>query len=224
MAVVRGRPLGLLLAPDWLLVPLRLLALVWLLAVVCLLAACGSSPGGHTQGGSTGGIPEDLLAQARPIGRGPRFHPPAGGPVLGPCRPGLGPRQGVHVELFAENRVVLVAAGIGVRGPVRLDAGRIAGARCYGALVTLEPTGVVLLRPRLRLTLADLFRSWGQPLSRRRLAGFRVPPGGTVRLYVGGRRRAGSPGALVLTPHAEIVLEVGPYVPPHPKYRFPPGS
>jgi hypothetical protein len=27
-----------------------------------------------------------------------------------------------------------------------------------------------------------------------------------------------------LTPHAEIVLEVGPHVPPHASYTFPPGT
>jgi hypothetical protein len=28
---------------------------------------------------------------------------------------------------------------------------------------------------------------------------------------------------VVLARHAEIVLEVGPHVPPHPAYHFPPG-
>ena len=49
--------------------------------------------------------------EARPIGHGARFHPPASGPVIGRCRPALGSRVGAHVELFAANRVVLVAAG-----------------------------------------------------------------------------------------------------------------
>jgi hypothetical protein len=48
-----------------------------------------------------------------------------------------------------------------------------------------------------------LFRSRGQPLSATRLASFRAVP---------------------LTRHAEIVLEVGPHVPPHSSYAFPPGS
>ena len=39
-----------------------------------------------------------------------------------------------------------------------------------------------------------------------------------------GRRRRwrGSPSAVTLEPHSEIVLEVGPYVPPHRSYTFPP--
>jgi hypothetical protein len=139
--------------------------------------------------------------------------------VLGDCRQRLGARSGVHVELFADNRVVLIAAGIGARPPVREDAGRITGARCFGELVTVDPTGVVLIRSGARLTLADLFRSWGQPLSVHRVASF----GGRVRVYVDGRSIAADPTGVRLVPRAEIVLEVGPYVPPHTAYRFPGG-
>jgi hypothetical protein len=124
------------------------------------------------------------------------------------------------VELFARNRVVLVAAGIGVRGPVTWSGGRIIGARCYGNLVTLEPTGVVLVRPGARATLADLFDAWGQTLTTQRLLSF----GGRVSVYVDGRPRPGPPGSVPLRRHAEIVVEVGPRVPPHPAYHFPPGS
>jgi hypothetical protein len=183
------------------------------------LGGCGASatapPPEHA-------IPAALIAQARPIGRGAAFHPPArgwAGTGSGACRVPLGRRDGVHVELFAANRVVLVAAGIGVRGPVTRSGGRITGARCYGELVTLEPTGVVLARPGARLTLADLFHAWGRPLSSRRLLSFP----GRVAVFVDGRQRAGPPGGVPLTRHAEIVLEVGPHVPPHPAYHFPPG-
>jgi hypothetical protein len=36
--------------------------------------------------------------------------------------------------------------------------------------------------------------------------------------------RDGRQDRVPLTPHAEIVLEVGPQVPPHTTYTFPPGS
>jgi hypothetical protein len=144
--------------------------------------------------------------------------------VIGPCRQALGSRVGVHVEVFAANRVVIIAAGIGTRPPRRLSEGRIAGARCYGALVTLDPTGVVLVRPAARLSLADLFRSWGQPLSSSRVASFASPRADRVAVFVGGRRWRGSPGRVPLAAHSEIVVEVGPHVPPHSAYRFPPGS
>jgi hypothetical protein len=192
--------------------------------VALAAAGCGATEGQGAGTGASSGIPAALVREARPIGRGPRFVPPARGPVLAPCRPRLGPRRGVHVEVFAANRVVLVAAGIGARPPLGRSAGRITTARCFGALVTLEPTGVVLVRPGVRLTVADLFRSWGQPLSSERVVSFAAPAGQRVSVYVDGRKQGGAPGAVGLTPHAEIVIEVGPRVPPHSTYTFPPGT
>jgi hypothetical protein len=130
----------------------------------------------------------------------------------------------VHVEVFAANRVLLLPAGIGLSGPSAELDGAIVRARCYGALVTLDPTGLVLVRPGSRLTLADLFRSWGQPLSRSRLASFAATAGSQVTVYVDGRRLNAAPASVPLARHAEIVLEVGPRVPPHSSYAFPAGS
>ncbi|HTX09930.1 MAG TPA: hypothetical protein VME22_15020 [Solirubrobacteraceae bacterium] len=168
--------------------------------------------------------PAALLAEARPIGRGVRFEPPVRGRPIGDCTRSLGPRAGVHVEVFGANRVVLIPAGVGVRGPRSFSAGRIASASCYGDLVTLDPTGLVLIRPGAQLTLADLFRSWGQPLSAHQVASFTTGPGSAVRVFIDGRPRPGQPASVPLDRHAEIVLEVGPYVPPHHAYAFPTGT
>lgn len=193
---------------------------LFLLATSVLLPGCGS---GHSVS-SDAGIPRTLLLQARPIGRDARYHPPATGPVIGHCGPRLGPRYGVHVEVFAANRVVVIPAGIGTRPPRTFSAGRISGAGCSGDLVTLEPTGVVLVRPGLRLSLSELFRAWGQPLSPGRLASFRALSGTRVDVFVGGRRWHGSPERVPLARHSEIVAEIGAYVPPHGSYTFPPGT
>jgi hypothetical protein len=220
---------------------------------VAVVSGCGSAPplarqpaspqtagpqtagpqtaGPQTAGPQTAGpqttrppIPRALLSEARPIGTGPRFTPPASGPVAGQCEGSPGPRFGVHVEVFAANRVLLLPAGIGARQPWRELNGAIVSARCYGALVTLDPTGLVLVRAGQRLTLAALFRSWGEPLSRSRLTSFTASKGTQVTVFVDGRRWPGVPTAVPLTPHAEIVLEVGPRVPPHSSYAFPPGT
>jgi hypothetical protein len=193
---------------------------VALLALAPLVTACGST---HTPT-SNARIPHAVFAQARPIGHGVRFHPAVSGSPIGPCRTSLGPRFGAHVEVFAANRVVLLAAGIGAERPLRYSAGRISGARCFGALVTIDPTGLVLVRPGPRLTLSALFRSWGESLSPTRVASFSAPPGRRVAVFVDGRSRPGDPRRLPLTRHAEIVLEVGPHVPPHGSYEFPLGS
>jgi hypothetical protein len=185
-----------------------------------MAAACGTAQ----RTGSRTGLPPALRAQVRPIGRGPRFHPPLSGPIVGRCRRRLGPRFGVHVEVFGANRVMTVPRGIGSRPPLRFSAGRISAARCFGALVTLEPTGLVLVRPGQAFSLKDLFQAWGQPLSQRRVAGFSARPGHRVRVYVNGRPGPGSPGTVSLRRHSEIVLEIGPYIPPHRRYTFPPGT
>jgi hypothetical protein len=193
------------------------------MTAAAVVSACGSSQP-PARPPATASIPRALLSEARPIGTGPRFTLPASGPVAGPCRQTLGPRVGVHVEVFAANRVLLLPAGIGARQPWSKLDGRITSAPCYGALVTLDPTGLVLVRPGAGLTLADLFRSWGEPLSRTRLTSFSAPAGTQVAVFLDGRRLNAAPPSVPLTRHAEIVLEVGPHVPPHSSYAFPPGT
>ncbi len=202
--------------------------LVALIAAAVAVGGCGSAPGAGAKPGRSSsaisGVSPAVAAASRPVGRGPRFQPSATGAVVGLCARRLGPRLGVHVEVFAVGRVVLVAAGIGVWRPGRLAEGRIARARCYGELVTLEPTGLVLVRPGTHPRLSDMFRAWGQPLSDMRLAGFTASAESRVEVFVGGHRWKGSPAGVPLTRHSEIVLELGPYVPPHRAYLFPAGT
>jgi hypothetical protein len=179
------------------------------------LAGCG--------GGSAAPKSELTLAraraQSRPIGAAPRYMPPAADAPAAGCRPRLGPRIAVHVELFANDRVVIVPVGVGVRGARIGGGGRIDGARCYGPIVTLDPTGIVLVRADRTRTMGDLFAAWGLALGPNRMAGFR----GRVRAYVDGRRPPGPVAAIALARHANIVLEVGPFVAPHASYTFPDG-
>jgi hypothetical protein len=124
----------------------------------------------------------------------------------GPCAGALGaPAPRVHLELFANGRVIIVPPRVGVRS-----------ARCRARLWTVDPTGVVDFERPARL--GDLFTVWGRALTTRRLLSFR----GAVRLYVNGVRRRVDPRTLALRDRAEIVLEVGPVIPPHRSYLFPP--
>jgi len=150
-----------------------------------------------------------------PIGVGPRYHPTAYNATVAAGRPvgslrctSSGASFAVHVELFARRRVVIVPPGIGI-GP----------HRCAYPLRTTAPTGVVHVARR-GLTLGDLFRVWGRRLGPSVLLSFRE----RVSVFVGGHRWHGQPGAVPLTRHAQIVLEVGGYVPPHPSYLFPKGD
>jgi hypothetical protein len=150
---------------------------------------------------ATVSIPARLLAGMRPIGAGIRFRPRVTGRPTGGCSARPGDAE-AHLELFAANQVLLIRGGVGHRGD------------CYGNAVTTDPTGVVHFRPGA--TLADLFRAWGEPLTPTRLASFAGP----VRYYVAGRRVHWVPA---LREHTEIVIEVGPYVPPHSSFSFSPG-
>jgi hypothetical protein len=118
---------------------------------------------------------------------------------------------------------VIVPPGIGVAPPFRRDGAYVRGGRCSYPLRTRDPTGVFEIDPRLALTLGDLFAVWGQPLGPTRLAGFRAKRGERVRAWVGGRAWRGRLSAIPLRRHAQIVLEVGGFVPPHARYLFPRG-
>jgi hypothetical protein len=146
-----------------------------------------------------------------PIGVGAAYHPTAkqrDGTAIGRLRCAkTGATFAVHVELFAKRRVVIVPPGIG------------AGPECTYPLHTKAPTGVVHVAGR-GLTLGDLFRVWGRRLSPSRLLSFP----GRVSVFIAGKRWLGEPGAVPLTKHAQIVVETGGYVAPHPSYVFSKGD
>lgn len=180
-----------------------------LLVCVALAGCGGGAPAHHDR-------ETPLPPGVRPIGPGPRYRPSLTGRVkVQDCRARLGRRVGVHLELFAGRFVVLFPAGIGTEPPRRLLGGRIERARCYGPVATIDPTGLVLLRPGTRATVGDVFDVWG----RRFGAGFR----GRVRTWVNGVERQGDPQAIPLRRHDEIVIEIGGYVVPHAAYTFPRG-
>ena len=163
-----------------------------------------------------------------PIGVGPRFQPGSSTPstVHGlrvgsfTCARSRVSRNGVHLELFANDRVVVVPAGIGIAAPLQLRRGDVVSGGCSYPARTREPTGVIEIVRSTRLTLGDFFEIWGQPLGPHRLVGFRSDSAHAVRAYVDGRRVVGALEAVPLRRHAEIVLELGRYVRPHTTYRF----
>jgi hypothetical protein len=159
-----------------------------------------------------------LPTTAPGVGHGARFRPPSLGRRAGRAQPIAGlrcmrartRRYGVHLELFARRKVVLVPPGIGIAPPRTTRGAYVSGGRCSYPLRTREPTGVIEVEARRpTMTLGQFFAIWGQ-----RTRG---------RAYVNGRRWTRDPRAIPLTRHAQIVLEVDGYVRPHATYRFPPG-
>ena len=165
---------------------------------------------------------------ATPIGTGSRYHPLPSGEAVESARPIAGmacssqahSRFGAHLEVFAKRRVVVVPPGIGIAPPRRAAGLYAVAGRCSYPARTREPTGVVEVVKGSHLTVGQLFSIWGQPLGRGRLAGFRAADGERVLAFVDGVRWGGDPRSIRLARHAEIVLEIGGFVPPHTSFRF----
>jgi hypothetical protein len=131
--------------------------------------------------------------------------PPAREPLH--CSTATRARARAHVELFRHGDIVVVPAGIGVRGG-RRDGAYVRG-RCRAALWTEEPTGLILMaRPA---TLGALFATWRRPLPR------------DARAWVNGRSWHGPLARLPLRDGAQVVVQQGlPLAPVHAAYTFPP--
>jgi hypothetical protein len=122
-----------------------------------------------------------------------------------PCAAAGSPVQRVHVELFANGFAIVMPARIGVRN-----------AHCRAHTWTTTPTGVVRFDRAAKL--GDLFSVWGMPLGWRRLLSFHAG----VSVFRNGRRVRGDPRSVPLRDGDELVLETGPYIPPHRSFVFPP--
>jgi hypothetical protein len=130
--------------------------------------------------------------------------PPAREPLR--CSDAPRARLRAHVELFRRGDIVVVPAGIGIRGG-RRDGAYVHG-RCRAALWTEEPTGLILLeRPA---TLGVLFATWRRALPH-------------ARAWLDGRPWHGPLGRLPLRDGAQVVVQEGlPLAPVHAAYTFPP--
>jgi hypothetical protein len=132
-------------------------------------------------------------------------HTPPAREPLG-CSDARYTRARAHVELFRHGDIVVVPAGIGIRGG-RRDGAYVRG-RCRAALWTEEPTGLVLMaRPA---TLGELFATWRRPLPR-------------ARGWLDGKPWRGPLARLPLRDGAQVVVQEGlPLAPVHAAYTFPP--
>jgi hypothetical protein len=210
-------------------------ALAMIALTGAIAAGCGANGSGPRRDSAAAAAAVALdLSRTRPLGSGSAFRPPAlANPLVAAsasvgrmrCQSGVGRPYGAHIELFAREHQVAIPAGIGIAPPRHMHQS-VVGGRCVYPLRTTDPTGVVEVdRGQLGQTptVGELFRVWGQPLSRRRLAGFAgTGPAGVVA-FVDGRRWRRDPAAIPLSRHAQIVLELDAPVAPHPTYTFPPG-
>jgi hypothetical protein len=125
-----------------------------------------------------------------------------------------------HLTIFASGARQVVPAGVGIPGPQQVVGGFVEGGRCLYWLHTHDSTGVVHIESPVQrvYTLEQFFDVWGRPLS-----GTQVGRAtGHVTAFINGRRFAGDPRSVKLTPHAVIQLDVGKVVAPQP-FTFPAG-
>ena len=125
-----------------------------------------------------------------------------------------------HLTIYASGVRQMVPAGVGIPGPQQVVDGFVEGGKCLYWLHTHDSTGVVHIESPVQrvYTLGQFFDVWGRPLS-----GTQVGHAtGDVTAFVNGRRFAGDPRSIKLTPHAVIQLDVGKAVAPQP-FTFPAG-
>lgn len=156
------------------------------------------------------------------IGATAEFHPAPRWPLAGAA--GFGGIHGnvqegarMHLELFADQKVIVVPGGIGVSGGRTTLYGNVVDALWHADAWTVEPGGVVHLA-REGLTLGDVFRIWGAELGPDRLLTFRGP----VRVWVNGEPRAGDPRTIELHDRDQVVLVHGGDVEVHRSFAFKP--
>ncbi|HEY4867230.1 MAG TPA: hypothetical protein VIK45_17150 [Candidatus Dormibacteraeota bacterium] len=118
-----------------------------------------------------------------------------------------------HLDLFYEGRRVPVPAHVGMT------------AKCVYWLHTEQPTGILHIAApasaRTRLfTMGDFFTIWGEPLSAAQVAGMYAGPGRQVKVWQDGRPYSGVLPGLVLRPHTQVVIEVGPPFVSPPAYDW----
>ena len=106
-----------------------------------------------------------------------------------------------HLAIFDHGRPLQVPA----------DVGRPLAAQCFYWLHTHTPDGIIHVEsPTVRtFTLGNFFDVWGQPLTRRNVAGAKTRSGEQVVVWVDGRRYTADPRGIELTQHLDVTIEVG---------------
>jgi hypothetical protein len=109
----------------------------------------------------------------------------------------------VHLDLFRDGRRIPVPAAIGSTG------------KCVYWLHTNQASGIVHVAAPASVgsrlfTLGDFLTVWGQPPPSAQAGILQVGSGQQVKVWQDGRPITGGPAALVLRPHTQVVVELGP--------------
>jgi hypothetical protein len=108
-----------------------------------------------------------------------------------------------HLDLFRNGRRIPVPAGVGTT------------AKCVYWLHTNQASGIVHVAApasagsRL-FTLGDFLTVWGQPPPSAQAGILQIGSGQQLKVWQDGRPFTGGPAPLVLRPHTQVVVELGP--------------
>ena len=163
------------------------------------------------------------ISSQRRLAPAPEYQPPARWPLAGAA--GFGGLRGqraararaMHVELFANQQVIVVPGGIGVSGGRTTLYGNIVDALWHAPAWSLEPGGVVHLE-REGVTLGDVFADLGPAeLGPDRLLTFTRARSGRGSTAT---PRSGDPASIVLRDRDQVVLVHGGDVEIHRTLRL----
>jgi hypothetical protein len=122
-----------------------------------------------------------------------------------------------HLTILYKGAPVTVPAQIGIP------------SGCFYFMHTHDDSGAIHIEApasdvNKQFTLGDFFAVWGQPLSSTQVATLpRLGQGDQLKVWVDGKPYTGDPSKIVLKPHGQVVLEIGPpFTDPPPTYTFDP--
>ena len=137
-----------------------------------------------------------------------------------------------HLTLLYQGTQASVPLGIGIPGGQQdpnAQVPYISSGTCFYWLHTHDDSGIIHIEAPQGsasrvFTLGDLFQIWGQPISRKQIATFRIASGSDLKMWVDGKPYTGDPSRIPLHAHGQVVIEIGaPFQDPPPAFTFPQG-
>jgi hypothetical protein len=147
------------------------------------------------------------------LNRGSAKGAGAGAPVGCDASTQVAVHYHAHLDLFRSGRRIPVPAGVGNSG------------KCTHWLHTNQADGIVHVAAPASVgsrlfTLGDFLTVWGQPPPSAQAGILQIGPGQQLQVWQDGHRFTAGPSALVLRPHTQVVVELGPPFVAPPAYDW----
>jgi hypothetical protein len=137
------------------------------------------------------------------LNRGSAKGAGAGAPVGCDASTQVAVHYHAHLDLFRDGRRITVPAGVGNSG------------KCVHWLHTNQAAGIVHVAAPASVgsrvfTLGDFMTVWGQPPPSAQAGILQVGSSQQLQVWQDGQLFKGAPSAVVLHPHTQVVMELGP--------------